>query len=342
MPSVSEVAERAGVSKSSAWLVLNNKDGVSDRMRERVLQAYRALEHEKGSADHRSDAPYVVLCLHYSIYSSTDFFKQVLHGIQEEIYRQRAQLRIANVSVPYIPNHISNLFLDDVDLRPDGVIMIGSSMGPLTERVQMLKLPGVIIGVSELESTLSSVHANEIEAGYQATAHLISLGHRRIAFVGGLRHRISDSSVQFGPSRTIQQRAIGYQRCLEDHNISGDQDLTCLTEYEDEVTGLIETVARQATGLVFANGHTSYICLQVLKQAGYRIPDDVSVVVLDDFEFQRRHDPPLTTIAYPLVDEGAWAVKMLLQQLEKPNIQSQNTIFSVRLIERQSCRSLLE
>lgn len=345
MPSTREIANYVGVSTSTVSLALNNKDGVSKAMRQRILEAASELSirqnvrrerNETGRNGNRTESQ-SVLVLHSTLITATDYFKDLLTGIEEAAHRYQLQLRLSADDPRQFSDHITNLYLSDPDLRPDGVIHLGSNRIEATlQKAIDTGLPVVQIGVPDQPDRTSFVAPDEFAAGYQATRHLLDLGHRALAIIGHQKN-----------APHLEQRLTGYRRALADYHTTPREDCLFLSEYEGEGYEIeirtIETVTQafiekqpDVTAVLFSNWQSSAVALPLLRQAGYRFPQDLSVVVFDDFEHARTFEPPLTAVAYPLVQMGMSAVKMVFEHLNSPEIDRMQQIFRTQLMVRAS------
>ncbi len=339
MPSVSEIANHAGVSKSTVSLVLNDKDGVSAHMRQRVMQAVdelEALTPVASVADENNDNRQArknpkllsILVLHSTLHSVTEHFTGVLQGVQEGVQRLNIQLSLA-INEPELPDeHITSLYFSEPVLRPDGVIVFGADhFEYIGQKTRELGIPCVFVGVPLPGTRFSFIAPDEERAGYTATRHLLDLGHRNIAFVCGDRDL---------PATLL--RVEGYRLALAEAGI--DHEAIFLEPLPSGAEYAIDRFLRQKdaiTAVLFGNNHASRIGLPALADADRAIPDDISVIVFDDTTFHQQYDPLITTMSYPLVSQGRWAVRALSDLLESPEINTVQTLFEATLIMRDSC-----
>lgn len=328
MPTVREIARRAGVSKTTVSLVLNNKDGVSDALRQRVREALQALETPSSSKNGVDSGPTSVALLH-AFSSSPQFFREILQGIQAAADRYQIQLRLLSVSRSEDDLLTDHLYFSDKQLMPDGVLVVASGTfdGYLTQ-LQQLAIPTVLVGGPTAMPFSCVVTPNEVEAGEQAAAYLLDRGHRAVAFAAdSLRPHFA------------RARFEGYLRAFEKRGLSTE---TCWHVVNPDSTAVAATLAAnpEITAVIFSREGIAWDALTSMCDAGFTIPDKVSVVMFDDVEEASTFNPPLTTIAYPLYQQGYWALRMLIDQMREPEIEGFQMIFRTRLIERASCVSL--
>ncbi len=341
MTTIREIAEFAGVSKSTVSLVLNDKPGVSDEMRQTVLAAVNELEAAHVGSGAPMPAPggvavgtgpqsLSIMVLHPRVLQSSYVFSQVLQGIQSAARRHDIQLRLVPNEPASSPQDVSHLYLTDEYLRPDGVLVFGAQRyEPLVEKAVASDIPCVVLGREAIKFQYSGIERDEARYAYQLTQHLLNLGHRAIAFAGG--------GEQYDFTHT---RLRGYQQALKDAELAANT-VFCLGNGDDAVRHILGRVPG-VTAIIFVNDTYATEGLVVLRDHGKSIPEDVSVASFDDTEFAQNHLPALTSISYNHFKEGEWAVKMLLEQIRFPYIQTSQMIFTGKLIVRDSTRAIGE
>lgn len=339
MPSVREIAEMAGVSKSTVSLVLNNKPGVSEQMRQLVLNALRELEEREAlgqsfeSSDEtpsrRAGQSLSIVVLHPPTFHSSEVFSEVLQGIQAGSERYNLQLRLVANDCNPTENHVSMMYLTDPNLRPDGVIIFGAQrQEPLLEEIHHQEIPCVVLGREAKKYAISGLERNEHSYAYEATRYLLALGHRSIAFVGGM------DEYDF-----VHNRLDGYRCALQDAGIDAQ---TQWVQLGDGAAAVQTVLAADVppTALIFVNDTFAAQGLPIITERGLRIPEDVSVISFDDTRFAREYEPPLTSVSYHRYEEGQWAVKLLVDQITMPYIEKVHMVFQGQFIERESCAPL--
>ena len=342
MPTITEIANHAGVSRTAAWLAVNQKKGVSEAMRQRVLSARDDLEVQNGERKNRHERrTKSVLVSHSALVMSTEYLKRILAGIQLAADRFQIQLRVVAIEPNQPPEHAANLYFSDSGLHPDGVISLGSGIDRHMEfKARQIDVPFVQVGVP-VDLTTPYVAPNELAAGELAAGHLLAMGHRAIGFIGHQKE-----------APHLQQRLAGYREALMAHHVQPQTGWEFViesnhTSYGQEVQMLEAVVNRfiakkpPVTALLFANSQSAVTALPRMIEAGYRIPDDLSVVVFDNFEHEATFDVPLTAIDYPLEEMGFGAVKLMIEQIKEPLLERGHYIYRAQLIERESCLSLL-
>jgi len=340
MITVREIAEFAGVSKSTVSLVLNNKPGVSDQMRKTVMDARTQLEAiradeilpEKSGIEavvNQHQQSISLMVLHPPVLRSSNVFSEVLQGIQSAAELYKVQLRLVANNPQATEQHVSNLYLTDESLRPDGVVVFGAEQHePLLDKIFNLDIPCVVLGREAKKYNVSGIERDEVYYSYLLTQHLLDLGHRSIAFVGG------ETCYDY-----THNRLTGYQQALAEAGIADTERLICLGSGASATENIL-SFDEDVTAIVFVNDTYAAEGLAVIQAQDLCVPDDISVVSFDNTKFAQGHNPPLTSIAYNHFKEGQWSVRMLLDEIRHPFIKKSQFEFDGELIIRESTQEL--
>lgn len=206
------------------------------------------------------------------------------------------------------------------------------------QQMEGLRIPVVLMNWAIDELDLSHVSMNDFDGGFKAVNYLLEAGHRRIACVY--------------PADKIpaRQRYHGYRKALENYGARYDSRLDKATiGIKWDEPGHIETLTRELldlgehrpTALFFFNDDAALRTYNVIRSAGLRIPEDISIMGYDDFEFSARVDVPLTTVIHPNYQIGKWAAEILFDEIEnQKSTLPRHTILKPTIVERRSVKCL--
>jgi LacI family transcriptional regulator len=323
------VAERAGVSPSTVSRILNGTAVVSDEKRAAVDRAIAKLGFvpnpvARGLAGGRTLSVGVITQA-----IDSPFYGAALRGIE-----------VALGAAGYSPLFMSGHWNADEEARcidalrsrrVDGVIVLTGRLSDSALRSVARSLPVVVTGRALKAANLLSLDFDHREGARLATQHLIGLGHRRIAFIGGVAEH---------PDAIERER--GYRLALEAAGLKFDPALVvagAFTEHSgvQAVERLLEGRAR-FSAIFAANDQMALGAALALYQRGKRVPDDVSLVGFDDVAGSMYAVPPLTTVHNPIQEIGELAARAMLALLagERPQVQ----VPDPRLVVRESTRDL--
>jgi LacI family transcriptional regulator len=312
MASISDVANLANVSIATVSRVLTGSSHpVSEETRVRVLEAARALNYSP-SALAKAMVTGDTRIVGVIIGDATDpYFAAILRGV-EDVARKHGYLVIVCNSdrVPAIElKYLRTLN----DYRVDGVIFAGGGLlddAYLHEVRQALEVfytrEAVCVSLGKhLFPSLPVLVDNE-QVVKDAVDYLIQLGHSEIAYISGPSHLT-----------TAELRLSGYKEALEFHKLSVREGYICNGDYTFE-SGLntaraVDRLPRKPTAIIASNDVMAMGCIIGLKELGYHVPGDISVMGVDDVPTARIVDPPLTTMALPLYDLGAIGMESLIR-----------------------------
>jgi LacI family transcriptional regulator len=191
-------------------------------------------------------------------------------------------------------------------------------------------LPVVVIDPLNLPSAeVTSVGSTNFAGGLTATRHLLDLGHRRIAYLGG-------------PATTVcnQARMHGYRGAMEAGGASVPDAYvrTGRFSYEHGIVGgaALLDLAQPPTAVFAGSDETALGVIEAARVRGLRIPEDLSVVGFDDTPVARLAAPPLTTVRQPLREMGAVAVRTALRLAAGEKVDSHHVELATELVVRQS------
>ncbi len=305
-PTLALIAAEAGVSQATVSKVLNGRTDVAPATRERVsrlLQTHNYLAPGGRRARRSGLVDLVIGGL------DSPWAIEILRGVEAECAERGAGVVVSLVREHDArpPSWTSLTTLHD----SDGVILVTSRM--TTRQREQLERAGValvVIDPVDLPDTdLASVGATNWAGGLAATEHLIELGHRRIGVIGGPRTMLCS-----------QARVDGYRAALERAGIDFDPRLVDYGDFRHEggfraSRDLLE-LADRPTAIFAGSDQQAMGAYEAARQAGLRVPDDLSVVGFDDLPLCQWLSPPLTTVRQPLEEMGRVATRTLFQQLD--------------------------
>lgn len=329
--SIRDVAQLADVSTATVSHVLNGTRYVSPQLTERVQTAMLELDYQPDAVA-QSLRRRKTLTLGLLVPSvEIPFFAAVAYHVERSAAEKGYNIILCNSNWdgPAEQAHLRDLLAR----RVDGLICISASMGaaeigPVIEGgtpVVMLerRMPGIGLDAVGID--------NEVGA-YEATRHLLELGHRRIGAVRGMSF-----------STVSDDRVYGYRRALREVGVPFDESLLYNGNFQPqtgyEATERFLSLPQPPSAIFAFNDLMAMGVLHRLTQVGLRVPQDVAVVGFDDIPLSRYMSPGLTTVRQPLQEMGRRVVELLLQRIsgEGPE-KAQYVKFEPELIVRGSTR----
>lgn len=330
--SIKDVAKLAGVSISTASNALNNTPLVSEKTREKVLEAARKLNY-KPNALARSLVTRRSRTVGLLIPDVSDpYFTEVARGVEDCASEHDYSVVLCNTDRN--PDKERRYFNILREKRVDGIIFTGGSMGNERHLLQLEEenAPVVVIGRHSLP--FRAVLVDNAGGASLAAEHLISRGHSRIGFIAGPLS-----------STTSQDRLEGYRITLARHGIpytekfvrEGDFKIEGGAKAARELLDLPEE--ERPTAIIAGNDQMAIGVIGVAREKGLQVPRDLAVIGFDDIPVASLITPPLTTVRLPMYEMGHKAMGLLLGVIGKEQESGQDTgriTFSCELVVRGS------
>jgi LacI family transcriptional regulator len=329
MPTMADVAARAGVSVATVSRVLSGKTAVvSGPVRQRVLDAAEELQyHPNNLARNMRWGTSRIFGLVISDVANP-FFTAVARGVEDVAHRNGYYLVLANTDED-ADREAATLAVMTAERAAGLIIATTNQNGDLIRRT--IANGSAVVAVDRRVRGLSTdtVAVDNDGAAHEAVSHLIHLGHRRIAIIGGPRDADSAS-----------ERLRGYERAHRDARLPIDPDLVIEGNFRErgglDATRRLMTLPQPPTGIFAVNNLTTIGVLRALGERGSRIPADVSVVGFDDMPTAELLSPPLTTVRQPTYRIGVEAARLLVRRIEDPQAPIQELQLTADLIVRGS------
>lgn len=306
-PTIRDVAERAGVSKSLVSLVLRGSDQVRPERRQAVLAAVEELGYRTNAAarslsERRTRTVGVLLND-----MRNPWFVELLDGLNSRLHDGGLRMLLAD-------GHLNRRLGEDLtrtftELRVDGLIAVGTLPPSEALRTAAAQIPTVVAGAREPALPVVDIVANDDEHGARlATEHLIGLGHRRIAHIAG--------QGVVGDLRRRSFEAVMREHGLDDTAIVEQGDLTEEGGYRATVRLL--SAPQRPTALFAFNDIACVGALSAAEEIGLDVPRDLSLVGYDNTYLSRLRHLWLTTVDNASHDVGRRAAQHLIDRIADP------------------------
>lgn len=329
------IAETMGVSTASVSRALNDQPGVSEAVRQKILETAQRMgyipNHSARSlaSDKTQTIAFVIPKTKLSA-AADPFYPLIMEGAESYFsdYGYHVLLTTLDREAMTQPERLS-IFNGN---RIDGLILAGPQIpASFVLRIMALELPVVLVDNYLSQTATNCVLSDDESGAYAAARHLLEREHRRILFLSGPASWISN-----------RERVRGYRRAME------EWESEPLILYADETT--IESGKRllpqaleawpDVTALCAANDSMAIGAMRATARLGKRIPDDLCVVGFDDISWAQLCDPPLTTVHVFKHRMGFLAAQRLLEVIETPDLPPTKTLVATELVQRATCSVL--
>jgi LacI family transcriptional regulator len=327
---VRQVAQEAGVSVATVSHYLNGRFAeMSETTRERVRAAierlgYRPNELARSLSRRRTATIGLVIS---SLTNS--LYPLVILGAEAACRQAGYSLLLADAPELEAERRAVELMRRK---QVDGLILFSVSFIGIDNqhllRAQAEGTPVVAINRDlPAESAISQVQFDNFRGAYLATKHLVELGHRRIGHLSQPLNRF-----------TAISRRAGYTAALVEAGLPDDPSLVETSEYsfESGYRATLTLLERDPSALFVASDLLAVSALRALRDAGYQVPGDLSLVAFGNPDYVRYSTPALTTVDLPISEAGAAAVALLFDRLADPEAPAQTRVLQPRLLVRET------
>ncbi len=335
-----QVAERAGVSRTTVSFVLNNVSGmrISEETRQRVLEAARDLNYHPDATARRMVTGrtrvigFVLRQTADQVYADR-LLPQMLGGISRAAAAQGFHVLFE----PIPPDNSAGAYSRLIRERHvDGIIL----SGPRLDDLEVLTIHGegaFIVLVGQLPgSNIPYVDVDNIGGAQLAVQHLISLGHTRIGIVTNAASAYTASA----------DRLEGYRQALASAGIDYAEGLVRygdFTPYSGEAAmDDLLSIAERPTAVFVASDAVALGALRAVRNRGLRIPQDLALVGFDDIPLAEFVSPPLSTVRIPAGGLGWGAADLLMRLIDgEEDVRTPAVVLETELVVRESCGAAL-
>jgi len=324
------VAERAGVSLGTVSNVLNRPDLVAPTTRARVQAAMDELGFVRNTAAHQlrmGNSRSIGVVVHDV---SNSFFTETIRGI-EDVANEHGYVVIVSSSDAAAERERRCLRLLE-EQRVLGVLITPAEkdLAHLV-RLQAHGTRVILLDRHSPDGLFCSVAVDDVRGGELAATHLFSQGHRRIALVNGPTEIRQCADRRRGVRRAARRAGLNPDSAVQEVAVA-----SLTSAHGHSAVGAILGRAERATAVVCANDMAAIGVLRGLREAGVRVPGDMSVVGYDDIDFAAMLSPSLTSVRQPKYELGTSAARLLLEEVTDDGHGHQEVRFEPELVVRAS------
>ena len=330
------IAEHTGLSIMTVSRVVRGRPDVSPASRRKVMAAVRRLGYIPNPAAQLlvsraipgSPGDRIIgTIFSREVVTSHSYFAGIIRGIADEARRSDCHLLVGYGLGDAQPSEYPKMIRE---MMTRWIILVGKVPPRFVRQLHGNGFSLVLVDMRPPNRDMDAVVCDDAQGAYEATRHLIKLGHRRIALARGpARHPFSLAL------------ANGYRRALHESGIPVRDGLEVETSFTPEggyaaVEALLKGSGRPTA--IFTNDDMAIGALRAIHDRGLRVPEDVALVGYDDIEYAAHTTPPLTTVAVPKEEMGRRAVRRAIAQMEEARQHVfSTTVVSHTLLIRSSC-----
>lgn len=318
MITISDIAARAGVSRATVSYVLNGRDvsaRISDSTRQKVLETASELGYRRNELARAMTTGKNRMLGFWVMQSNREPVVRVLSGAMKEADEHGYFIKMLGFDNGAFD---ARTLERCVEWRLSGIIAIhapAAAIGELFPQIVQTGIPFVTVDSQSGSAGCLNISADNEGGMRAAVAHLVDLGHRRVAFLGGCRPENDSISA----ARQRAYCAEMYRRSLPRQIEYGDWRAEFCDWQSGETARAVRRLLdspNRPTAIACVSDHLAMIVVRLASERGLRVPDDLSVTGFDDVTVATLYNPPLTTVAQPFELLGRAAVRSLLNSSE--------------------------
>ena len=325
---VRDIAKAAGVSPATVSNAFSGNNRISEETRLKVLEIARQMGYKDMTRPQlKKSIRFVIFRRHGRVVIDSPFFSELITGIESACRRNHYEL-----SISYAYQGDRQLMQDIISDISRPMLLLATEMSQEDIRPFLqLKTPLVVLDSRFMGIGFSSVHIDNVKAGYIAAEHFISRGHRTFGMI--------TSAIPFN---NVRDRQMGFEMALKEHGLGiCDEnvfhvDPTVEGAYDDMNAILDERRSDMPSAIFAFNDLVAAGAIRAMKQRGLRIPEDISVIGMDNLPTASMINPALTSVHVPKYDMGGVAVEQLIRICDDRDQPIVNTAVDVMLVERDS------
>src|SRR5258708_19120940 len=330
MANMQEIARMAGVSLGTVSHVLNNTARVREPTRKRVLDAVQAAGYQPSQLARglRRDKTNMIGMIIPDI--TNPFFPAVVRGAEDVAFSNGYRLILCNTD-----NDHSKELIHLNELRtylPAGLIVIPSNFSDLTTQAESYRRAGtgaVCIDRPPKNSSGDSATPNNEAGAYNATRHLVQLGHTRLATITGPLHFTN-----------AKERLGGFKRAMQEAKLHLSPEYAQETSYDKQgghaKTLILLRLIPRPTAIFAGNDMIALGALLAVREAGLRCPEDISIIGFDDLDLAETTNPSLSSVSQSGYQLGTTAARLLLDRREGDTSPTKHIVLETHCNLRQS------
>lgn len=336
-PNIRMVAKRVNLSPATVSLALRDSASIAPETRARVQAAARELNYVPATRSPRAqrtvERELLFLTKDFGDrpVNANPFYGEILHGAEKEAACHEARLKFTLLT-DVEEKAQAELSAIVADYQPHGVLLAGAYSAEIVRQVEAaLRVPLVLVDNNVPGGIFDSIMGDDFGGGWQVTQYLIDLGHRQIGVIAGdLR------------TPSFAERRRGYRAACIQAGIQPATPAEAVWE-RSALHAAVEAVLAaepRPTAIFCMTDAFAVFAMEILRDLGLRVPDDISVVGFDNLPIAHMGHPPLTTVHNHPENMGRLAIQRLVARLEGDQNPPLGVTVGTQLVVRASARQL--
>lgn len=330
--SMQDIADRLGISRNAVSLALARKPGVSEETQEMVFYMAKKLGYAKIPGTQSTENKILILIPEY-IRDDSYFYNQIYWAVDERAKQKGYIAIMASLSPQMEQDRSLPELYNDFDFS--GIIVIGVVQVEYIQFLTTVTENLVVVDNTYWDVPLDSIVTANTDAGYKMTRYLLDNGHRKIGFIGSIQTTTSIFERWCGYQCAMQNAGLRPYREL---SILASSPLSSLLSNSDELCEKMQQLPEIPDAFVCGGDRIAIAAIQSLKKLGYRIPEDVSIVGIDDIDMSQVITPRLTTARIDRARMGREAIDLLIRHLNRSSHRTKIELYTQLVVRDSVCK----
>jgi LacI family transcriptional regulator len=337
VPRVIDIAKAAEVSPSTVSLALNNKIGVSNALRQKIIDVAVAMGYRtrvENYTDEKVTIRFLQIAKHGHIVNDrhNPFITEYLKSIETEAQKRKFKMEVSFYNMIPIEEIIASL----KETAVNGFIVLGTELNAYElEFFSELKAPIVFIDTYFPLTIYDCIDMDNLDSVFKAVRHLYQCGHRKIGMIKSSYETRNFKMREFGFKEAMEYFSLPVQ---ERYIVSVDPTLEGSSR---DIDKYVQKSSSLPTAFFCMSDIMSYSCIKTLRSHNINVPDEISIIGFDDLPTSSLYEPPLTTIRVATREIGIRAIEKLSQKIAFPSkCITENILIPGNLVVRGSVRTI--
>lgn len=325
-----KIADKIGVTKVSVSKAINNQQGISDNLREQILAIAKQMGYTKlKNEEEKKNYSFAVVSPKRFFLEDETFYTTIYYYLNKRCMEKNYTVSCFVINDK---EEISGLIPSQLlTSNFDGIFIAGEFKRDYLKKIESLNGTKIAIDFYMLGITMDSVVIDNYDTGLEVTSYLIQRGHKKIGFVGNIKHTSS-----------ICDRYFGYSKAMKINNIPINEEWHISNN--DTHTGVytldFQLPEDMPTAFVCHCDKAAFTLMQKLELCGIKVPDDVSVISFDNTSICDLVTPKLTSVDIDRKQIAIYSLEQMIYRLNHPHSLPKKIYLGSKLIERESVKDI--
>ena len=331
-----DVADELGLSINAVSLALNDRQGISEKTKKRILETAERMGYLDQTVKYIQTYSNRNVCvlLEYRFFRDFRFYGRILLGIEEAAKKDNYDVFINSFEREEVPVCVKTG-------KVSGIIIVGKIEDSFLNLLRKYRLPIVLADYSPLNGEIDCVVSDNRAGAYKITMHLLRKGFEKIGYFGDIEYTPSTLDRFLGYSEAMQQYFHLSDFCdsmtyVKKYSVLSKVEKYVIKQEYQKIYDLFQQIKERPQVLICSNDYMAIALMKTLQKKGLNVPKEIGITGFDDIELSTVVTPSLTTIHVQKKLMGEKAMQRLIYRILNPDIPAERLAMDVEIVERES------